>query len=741
MTEHAEPIVRWKVRYEPGGEQIEVLLPHAWRQDMPAGYVGPVQYETTIKVPRAASTLLFHGASYAAEVFIEGGHVLSHRGIWDAFAVPLDAYKGRTIGIRVDVTKNGGSDYPVGDVASGFLPYVFHTFGGLYGSVELLSGQVCLDAPAASSRVTIDGPRIYVDGRPFYLRGILHWGWYPELGHTNVPEATIREEVQALYARGFNLVKFCLWVPPHRYLDILREQRMEAWIELPLWKPTDSSAGRAQIAAELEAIVRQYRRHDNIIAWSVGCELGDAVPYEYRAGLTQLVRNLTNCPLVKDSGGGAEQYGGDPREGGTFFDFHPYGEPIFLPEVLDSLLPGARQEGPILLGECMDADVHRDIARIGDEMPFWASALSELNPRGVRWLHDLPAVVADSRYATQPTRSGHTALMASSREQAAFVRKTVAEAIRARDEISGYVATGLRDTPISSSGFFDDWGEPRFSSDECLWNDGEALFLIPARRPPWTAGGNRAGWADRFNHFAGPVLWRIGLHAASGASGGLVWRLTDESGKRVTTGALPPVTVDALSARQVGEIFVELKPGAYRLEAEFGEARSAWPIWVVPAPSRIAAALDDPMSRFEGLSVTGNGIRISTQPEKVGELTFLTAEGTRPAPFWREAAYEFHDSEFWAVVPFANQWARLLAVGGDRVLDEEWLRSNFGDYETLMNRVDTRTYAESPVLARHAGGLVTTLRPFGGLGIQPTSVAVNPAGIELLRSLIGRVEG
>jgi hypothetical protein len=256
-------------------------------------------------------------------------------------------------------------------------------------------------------------------------------------------------------------------------------------MELPLWDPSDDPAHQAHIADEIERIVRQYRHHDCIIVWTVGCELSTSTSAEYRRYLTQMVRNLTQCPMVKDNSGGAEMYGGDLREYGDFYDFHPYCDTHFYPAVLDTLLPASRKPMPILLGEFNDIDVHRDLARTGDELPYWASNLAELNDKGVRWQYDLPGVLDDSRFANHPSRSGHAALMESSRRKALFIRKTVQEAVRARDAIAGYVITCWRDTPISAAGFFDDWGNARFSPAEVApWNGEETLFLIPTRRPP-----------------------------------------------------------------------------------------------------------------------------------------------------------------------------------------------------------------------------------------------------------------
>lgn len=697
----------WTVDYGSERKPENVLLPHAWRQELPLDFEGPVVYRTTTRVGAEPTSLLFHGVSHEAQVSVNGQPLTAHCGTWDAFAVPLTGLANQDIEICVAVTKSGGNRFPVKSVAGGFLPYVFNTFGGIYKPVELvLDSEIELNPPPKPPPVIVNGARIELDGQPFYMRGLLHWGWYPELGHQNPPEDAILEEIAAATKLGFNLVKFCLWLPPHRYLEILREQGMQAWIELPFWQPHDDPTVCGALGDELLRIVREYAHHPNVVAWTASCELAGAESRAVAAKVARFIRAYTGCPLVKDSSGGSEMYGTDSTEFGTFYDFHPYCEPQFYPQMLDSLLPGARILQPTLLGEFNDADVHRDLARIGDELPFWASNLPELNDKGVRWQYDLPKVVSGSRFSNEPTASHHRALMESSRSQALFMRKFAAEAVRARSGFGGYVVTGWRDTPISSSGMFDDWGEPRFTAEECrTWNSPHCLFLIPARAPNWVHGGNRPGWADPFNHFLGPIHWRVGLGSETGLQAGLTWEIGSEDGNLLAWGSCDPVCAPPLESLEVGEIvWKPPQPGSYVLHVRFAGVANSWPIWVVPPQTQDLSS----------------------------DLLQLTDEGALPKPFWREAAYEFLGDPFWAAVPFANRWERLLPICGDSVLDAPWLKEKYGaDVEPLMNRIDVRTYEEAPILARVGKQILTTLRPSGGLGVQP-----NPAGHEFLRAVL-----
>jgi hypothetical protein len=739
-----ERIAKWNVDYGDG-EVHEITVPHVWRQDVDVRFEGPVRYWTTLDVPREPSVLWFEGVSYEGLVSIDGRPILTHTGIWDSFEAPLTEWSGKQVEVEVLVTKNGGARYPVRDVASGFLPYVYHTFGGIWGKVEVRSQDK--EAPIPTSRIKVEGSMLLLDWKPFYLRGVLHWGWYPSVGSHNAPDETIRKEVQEAKRLGFNLMKFCLWVPPHRYLEILREEGMEAWLELPIWDPSPEPAKLEAMGQEIERIVRQYRRHDNIVVWTIGCELSHATPPEFRQHMVQLVKNLTGCPLVKDNSGGAEMYGGDLREYGDFYDFHPYCDAHYYPTVLDSLLPGPRGKVPILLGEFNDVDTHRDLAHLNDEMPFWASKMPELNDQGVRWQHDLPTYVSENPMAIGEQPERHRRLMESARSKALFVRKYVNEAVRARAEIGGYVITGMRDTPISSAGMFDDWGNPRFTAEECLlWNGSDALFLIPSRRPPWVNGGNRPGWRDPYNQFVGQVFFKVGVHSESGINGGLNWRILNSDGDVVHKGAEASLAIVPLESSLAAQISWKCNvPGSYHLEADFGPATNAWNFHVEAMPDFADWKMDDRRglaghdNASEGRTAVQFGDPTSIEP---GAVYVLDQIGTQPAPFWRESAYEFS-----ADAPFHDQWERLLGVSGDRVLDMEVLGSLLpagARTETIINRVDVRTYQEAPVLIKVIGdngvAVITTLRPHGGMGIQPFGLNRNAAGCALLRHLTSWIQ-
>lgn len=716
-------VTRWTVDYGNGVVK-EVRVPHAWRQDVDVRWEGPAIYKTLIDVPVRPTKLRFNGVSYTCKVLINGKQVIRHEGIWDAFEVPLTPYRGKRVELEVQVIKNGGASYPVKKTLSGFLPYVYHTFGGIFRPVEIV------DETDSLTSVPTERP-------PFqaYMRGILHWGWYPEIGHCHPDAHMIEKELDYVQSLGFNTVKFCLWLPPHAYLDEMANRGMFAWLELPLWLPDNQIFDSPQADAELDAMIRQYAHHENIVAWTLGCELGNA-PADYRERWVKKLQALTRCPLIKDNSGGAEMYGGDPREFGTFYDFHPYGDVQFFPPLLDSLSTGPRAQGKAFLGETMDHDVHRDIEQIAETMPFWASALSELNEKGVRWQYDLPKFISENRFANEAKASRHKELMAASVDKALFVRKHLVEQLRSKSDFDGYVLTGLRDTPISSSGILTDWARERYSADQfATWNAEQVLFLIPSRNPRWVRGGNRVGYDDLYNFFADkPIQIRIG-YAGPATSGSAIWTLKTVNGRPIQEG-IAEFTTSQGSPTQIASVFLEsLDPGSYLFHCEFGGAQNTWEIHShLPLGFEDCSLLisDD---RFDGVKFGKEGLPIALGwrdflRERIGQpmIILVDGQGGAAAPYWRECITQ----------GFGLSWEERLAVCPDQIIDPERLQ-RFEGVEILETRIDTRTYVESAYIAHVGETIITTYRPQGGLGTQPNGLAVNPAGQSLLRRLVDLV--
>lgn len=636
------------------------------------------------------------------------------------------------------------------------------------------------------------GAPLMLNGEPIYPRMALSWGWYPDTLHCNPPIEVMRAELENLRALGYNGVKCCLWVPPPAYLDLCDAMGMLVWMELPLWLPQMDAAQQKQVYREYVAIVSQLLHHPCIVVWSLGCELSASCPAEFIERLFHRVRELTDGTLLRDNSGGGECYGGSLIEYADYYDYHFYCDLPFLRTTFDYFLPRWRPNQPWLFGEFCDADACRDLPALqeahGGELPWWAQNDPQRNPQGARW--DMNIIGQWAALERNGLFARLEEMKAGQRRQTLLHRKYTVEMVRTYREMSGYVITGLRDTPISTAGMFDDFGAFRYRPEEFTrFNADSVLFLGWHRRRNWVAGGDRPSYIDHWTHTSGETLLpRIGLsHYGKKIRilSGQV-ELLDAEGRQLTVRPLPelPGTVLPGSVEQLAMTAVALPEvsgmtrlllrATIRLRGK-RTVQNEWPLWVVPRtdwkslPDWVAF---DPDERLQGLEAHG-ATCTSVQAAEIVPLptttkliasrwtpeiaAFVRAGGsafvfverggglpTEACPFWREAMKLFEPHPLWELFPHEGFTdINFYGLGPDCALRPDALAMLLPDarLQPLLRRVDARTCAVTDYLteARFPSGgrlLLSTLRLQGGLGDQPDGMLRHTAGRHLLASVL-----
>lgn len=649
-----------------------------------------------------------------------------------------------------------------------------------------LHGDSCIITREFGMRtVQAKGDTVLLNGSPIYPRGILHWGWYPQHIHPNPTEGEIRAELEGLRALGYNMVKFCLWVPPSSYLRLCDEIGMLTWLELPMWLPETSLAFHRQVVEEYTRIVLQTRGHPSIIAWTLGCELSGQVGAAFLEKLYWLVKRLTDSPLVRDNSGGGECYEGLLKEHADFYDNHFYCDLHYLRPLYDYFAPRGRQLQPWLFGEYCDADTFRDLPAIVEAngaLPWWAVEDEDVNPRGVR--PELPVLQQLQRMQEHALMPYRESLKFSSRQQALFHRKVTIETTRLHREISGYVVTSITDTPIATSGMWDDLGELKWSTEEFRQFNADSVLLLQFhRRREWVNGGDRPSYVDRYNFISGETLYAhiaLSHYGRYDCKGKLRWSLCDELGSVLQQGESTPsepLRVGTLSPVGVLELKLpvvrQMSRLTLRCEMQLGNESvdNEWELWCYPAVDYRALsawAVYDPVNKLRGAEQLGwerKTVSAEQLPQEVQTIAtawhpvLLTAlrRGARvvlfqdqqdglPAagmPFWREAMKLMFPHPLW--MRFRQQGftgAQFYGLACDCALIPEALPEVLGadaHIQPVMRRVDARSSMIHDYLLEVLLGegrmLATTLRITGGMGDQPSGILRNVAGAWLLYAM------
>ena len=609
------------------------------------------------------------------------------------------------------------------------------------------------------------GEQLLLNGTPFNVRGLLSWGWDPDTLAPAPSDEAIRDEFRRVRMMGFNLVKLCLFVPPSRVYEIADEEGMLLWLELPLWWQRTTDHLREQVRVEYADILRAVQFHPSIVLYSLGCELdAEMADGNMLSDLSDLARNASCGSLLCDNSGSGEAYAGLTTDFADFADYHFYCDLHYFTPLLDHFRRDWRRPRPWIFGEFCDSDTYRDPDVIdADGRPWWRELYGiEGNPS--RWAYPKQAelMAALGLPFTGPD------LTAISRRQSLAIRKMILERSRSRRDVGGYVLTKLRDTPMGTSGVFDDFANPKFDPKEFrTFNADHVLLLDQGRARYWTAGGDRPAPRDLYNHLSGAnVSFRIILAHMDAAPGSeLTWRLVGPKGLVFASGVLPiaawpPAGLPAeiasleLTLPQVDD------PSVWTFEAAIdGIASNHWPLWVYPEVRLDFPGVTayDPTGQFSGYwpEWSSGGSRPELLMASVYDTTveaFVRAGGraivlqpdggrlpSQPLTFWREAINLLYDHPAFRSFPHRGHTdLQFYHLAADHAFDVSALADMAP--VPVIQRLDARLFTVKSYLLELRPGLghvlASTLHFFGGAGDQVRRIDDKPSALFLLHQMM-----
>jgi len=446
-------------------------------------------------------------------------------------------------------------------------PCLYEVEVGLPGS----NGDI-VSAWVGFRTVEVFGQQLRLNGRPLQIRGLLNWGYSPPLVAPNPGEAAWRSELEFARSRGFNLTKFCLWVPPKRYLELADEMGMLAWMEYPTWHPTLTAEFLEPLRREFAEFFDYDRNHPSIILRSLTCETGPAADLKVIQSLYDLAKATIPGAIVEDD----SSWIGWNRVH-DFYDDHPYGNNHTWVSTLQGFNQYILAHGlkPLVLGEAISADTWIDreaiLKHLGGEHPWWAPGPLDEIPR---WLERMQAVAGPG---------GIERLCDDSLSYGLLMRKFQAEAFRREVPYGGYVISVIRDVPSASMGLIDYLGRPKWSEADWSWQRDTVCLLKTESDRRSFACGERLHGEILLSHFGQQAIddggLEVTLEAARGARDPL--QRSEESGIKQNVGTLATrLTLDWPLPETSVPIRLIIRA---RLRTTDGEFRNQWPIWVVPA--------------------------------------------------------------------------------------------------------------------------------------------------------------
>ncbi len=403
-----------------------------------------------------------------------------------------------------------------------------------------------------------DGRRLRLNGRPLNVRGILEWGCFPPYLAPTPDDATIRETIASAKARGFNLIKFCLWVPPRRVLRLFDDAGMLAWMEYPTWHPRFDAEHRAELKREFDEFYRHDRNSPSVVLRSLTCETGPSASLEVIRDLYDLAKARIPGAVVEDDSSWIAW-----NRVHDFYDDHPYGNNKTWPATLERLdrYVAEREPKPLLLGEAIAADTWLDPSAFdGAPDDAWWRSMHEASCR--EWRDGTAA------------RRGVAAvddLAADSLRFAMNQRKDQIETFRRMIPDGGYVVSVARDFSKAEMGLADHANRWKWSPADWVWH-GDTMLVLGAETKRSVFSEVPAD-VDLFVAHHGPADLRAGrARWTFDGSGGEIEHPT------IPRGAVRRIGTISLHARRTSE------PTACELAVSLDDwpVQNRWTFWVVP---------------------------------------------------------------------------------------------------------------------------------------------------------------
>jgi hypothetical protein len=272
----------------------------------------------------------------------------------------------------------------------------------------------------------------------------------------------MKKELEFIKARGFNTMKFCLWMPPDEYLDLCDEMGVLAWVEYPTWHPKLTQQYRSQLLQEYEEFFQYDRNHPSVILRSLTCETGHSAEIDVIQELYDKAHAMIPNALVEDDSSWISW-----QRVHDFYDDHPYGNNHTWKSVLKGLDAFIRERSPkpLILGEAIAADTWTDSKLAMPKAPH--------------------ALISSPHTEEAELRIEELMGKGNTWREASFVhahetRKFQIERYRHQLLRQGYNVSVIRDFPFATMGLIDFGNTPKSTPEQWSWHGEQMICLETA---------------------------------------------------------------------------------------------------------------------------------------------------------------------------------------------------------------------------------------------------------------------
>ncbi len=222
--------------------------------------------------------------------------------------------------------------------------------------IEIQAGEDLVRSYAAMRKVSVEKdakgiPRIFLNNSPYFQRGVLDQGYWPEGLYTPPCDEAMVSDIRRMKELGFNMLRKHVKIEPQRWyyhcdrIGMLVWQDMvnggrsyQSWYvtylatameyfhlrmhDCALWLlGRKDEKGRRQFVAEMRETIRVLYGHPSIVTWVI---FNEGWGQFHGETVTQIARESDGTRLIDQASGWFDQGGGDIRS------IHDYFFPLYV---------------------------------------------------------------------------------------------------------------------------------------------------------------------------------------------------------------------------------------------------------------------------------------------------------------------------------------------------------------------------------------------------------------------------
>ncbi|HEU4753792.1 MAG TPA: glycoside hydrolase family 2 TIM barrel-domain containing protein, partial [Armatimonadota bacterium] len=160
--------------------------------------------------------------------------------------------------------------------------------------------------------------RLELNGKPYFLRGVLDQGYWPDGILTPPTDRAIRADVEMTKRLGFNFARKHVKVEDPRWYYWCDRLGLAVWQDMPSSHNLSTAQAQENFAREWTGVIQDVRSHPSVLHWIPFNEnWGD--PKEFQDRIVQLTRRLDPSRPITDASGWTQ------RSFTDVIDVHDYG--------------------------------------------------------------------------------------------------------------------------------------------------------------------------------------------------------------------------------------------------------------------------------------------------------------------------------------------------------------------------------------------------------------------------------